>query len=161
MQNTKLPKTYIVILIVAIILSFIVGDKFATLQMYREQLAQASLIELANASVLDTTAEITDTAENTAANEQNIAQTADSSNKTNTTNATTTTPTAQSAKDLINLNTASKGELLALPGIGEIKAQAIIDYREKYGSFYSTEEIMNVNGIGEKTYAQLKDLICI
>lgn len=139
------------------------GDKFATLQMYREQLAQASLIELANASVLDAT-EITNTAENTVANEQSEDQNVDSSNKTtatNPTNATTTTPVAQSAKDLINLNTASKGELITLPGIGEIKAQAIIDYREKYGSFYSTEEIMNVNGIGEKTYAQLKDLICI
>lgn len=158
MQNTKLSKTYIVVLVAAIILSFIVGDKFATLQMYREQLAQVSLIELANASVLDDTAEIINTADNAVANEQSGAQATDNNNKTN---ATATAPVAQSAKALINLNTAGKGELITLPGIGEVKAQAIIDYREKYGSFYSTEEIMNVNGIGEKTYAQLKDLICI
>lgn len=161
MQNTKLSKTYIVVLVAAIILSFIVGDKFATLQMYREQLAQASLIELANASVLDDTAEIINTADNAVANEQSGAQATDNNNKTNATPATATAPINQSAKALINLNTAGKGELITLPGIGEVKAQAIIDYREKYGSFYSTEEIMNVNGIGEKTYAQLKDLICI
>lgn len=161
MQNTKLSKTYIVVLIAAIIISFIIGDKFATLQMYREQLAQASLIELANTSILDDMADAANTAENSVSNEQTIVQTADNTNKTNTTNATTTTPAAQLEKTLINLNTASKGELITLPGIGEVKAQAIIDYREKYGSFYSTEEIMNVNGIGEKTYAQLKDLICI
>lgn len=67
---------------------------------------------------------------------------------------------AQSANpNLININTATLEELDALPGIGPSKAQAIIDYRQKYGKFTRKEDLMGVSGIGEKTYAELKDLI--
>lgn len=59
----------------------------------------------------------------------------------------------------ININTATLEELDTLPGIGEKKAQAIIDYRENESPFLKPEDIMNVSGIGEKTYEQLKDLI--
>ena len=62
---------------------------------------------------------------------------------------------------LININTASQDELETLPGIGEVIAGNIIDYREDNGSFSSIEEIKNVNRIGDKLYEQIKDLITI
>ncbi len=59
----------------------------------------------------------------------------------------------------ININTATLDELDALPGIGPSKAEAIIKYRETESRFNSIEDIMNVSGIGEKTYEKLKDHI--
>ena len=56
----------------------------------------------------------------------------------------------------VNLNTASKDELVALPGIGPAKAQAILDYRKTHGSFKSVEELKDVKGIGAKRYEKLK-----
>lgn len=59
----------------------------------------------------------------------------------------------------ININTASKNELMELPGIGESKAEAIILYRQK-SKFNSIDEIKNVSGIGDKIYENIKiDLI--
>ncbi len=62
---------------------------------------------------------------------------------------------------LININTANQEELESLPGIGEVKARAIINYRTQNGYFLNLEELMNVEGIGQKTFDQLKDLITI
>ena len=59
----------------------------------------------------------------------------------------------------IDLNTASAEELETLPGIGEAKAQAIIDYRESNGEFQSLEEIMEVRGIGPAIYESIRDLV--
>lgn len=59
----------------------------------------------------------------------------------------------------ININTATKEELMTLTGIGESKAKDIISYREKNGAFKSVEEIKNVSGIGETLYAQIKEAI--
>ena len=61
----------------------------------------------------------------------------------------------------INLNTATKEELLTLDGIGESYADRIIAYRENNGPFQSTEEILQVKGIGEKTYQKIKDRIIV
>ncbi|MFO7881801.1 MAG: helix-hairpin-helix domain-containing protein [Kosmotogaceae bacterium] len=59
----------------------------------------------------------------------------------------------------ININIAGKDELKELPGIGDVLAQRILDYRKQFGQFSSSEEIMNVSGIGEKTYESIRELI--
>ena len=62
---------------------------------------------------------------------------------------------------LININTASESELTKLPGIGNSKAAAIIEYREENGNFSSKEDIKNVSGIGDSTYSNIEDLITV
>ncbi|MDD8016210.1 MAG: helix-hairpin-helix domain-containing protein [Acidobacteriota bacterium] len=61
----------------------------------------------------------------------------------------------------LNINTASAAELQNLPRIGPKVAQRIVDYRTANGNFKKIEEIMKVNGIGEKVFAQIKDLITV
>jgi len=61
----------------------------------------------------------------------------------------------------ININTASLTELQKLPRIGEKVAQRIIDFRKEHGPFNKIEELMKVQGIGEKTFNNLKDLITV
>lgn len=61
----------------------------------------------------------------------------------------------------ININTAAAAELSVLPGVGEKRAQAIIEYREAHGPFASREEIMEVSGIGPGIFADIEDLIVL
>ena len=62
---------------------------------------------------------------------------------------------------LVNLNTASKEELMTLPGVGESKALKIITYREENGGFNAIEDIMNITGIKEKMFDKIKDHITV
>ena len=61
----------------------------------------------------------------------------------------------------VNVNTADIDELCRLKGIGKTKAQAIIDYRTENGPFTYAEELMNVSGIGESTFAQIAPQILL
>jgi competence protein ComEA len=65
------------------------------------------------------------------------------------------------ATDPINLNAATAAQLQTLPGVGASAAQRILDYRQKNGSFKKIEELMNVKGIGEKSFLKLKPLITV
>lgn len=71
-----------------------------------------------------------------------------------------TSDSKDSSKDKININKASKEELMSLPNIGEKRADSILEYRES-NKFETIEDIKNVNGIGEKFYQSLKDLITV
>lgn len=62
---------------------------------------------------------------------------------------------------LININTATQEELETLPSIGEVRAQAIIAYREEHGGFRTTDELMEVSGIGEKIFADIAPHITV
>jgi competence protein ComEA len=66
-----------------------------------------------------------------------------------------------SPQTLININTASADELVLLPGIGEVLAERIVTYRNEYGLFASTDEIMRVSGIGSAKYEDIKKLITV
>ncbi len=61
----------------------------------------------------------------------------------------------------VNINTDSIYELCLLPGIGEAKANAILEYRKENGDFHNTDELLNVNGIGQNTFNNLKEYIYV
>jgi len=69
--------------------------------------------------------------------------------------------TAPVDRTLVNINTATLEQLDTLPGIGPVIAQRIIDYRANMGEFQSIETITEVSGIGEATFAKIKELITI
>ena len=78
--------------------------------------------------------------------------------------AGTNSNTANISKDedgKINLNQATKEELMTLSGVGEKKAEKIIEYREENGSFKTIEDLKNVNGFGEKSFESLEKYISI
>lgn len=71
----------------------------------------------------------------------------------------TTAPTPEPR--IININTASVQELQTLPNIGPTTAQAIVNYRERVGPFESLDQLLNVSGIGTKTFEGLTGLITL
>lgn len=101
----------------------------------------------------------------TKASNSTCAATTTRAETTTQTEKTTAKPASTTAKPvytgIVNINTASKSELMSLNGIGEVKAQAIIDYREANGQFSVIEEIMQVSGIGEKTFEKIKNRITV
>ena len=66
---------------------------------------------------------------------------------------------AEDRSETVELNTATAMELRTLPGVGERTAERIIEYREEHGGFEKIEDVMNVRGIGEKTFLRLRPLI--
>ena len=79
----------------------------------------------------------------------------------NASGGSNTNDTGFEENKIININTASKSELTTLSGIGDVKAQAIIDYRNTNGFFKSIEDIKNVSGIGDVVFSKIKDYITV
>jgi competence protein ComEA len=61
----------------------------------------------------------------------------------------------------VNLNTATLAQLDGLPGVGPVLAQRIIDFRLQHGGFKDVGELRQVDGIGEETFARLKNLVTL
>ncbi|WP_433080122.1 helix-hairpin-helix domain-containing protein [Dactylosporangium sp. CA-052675] len=70
-------------------------------------------------------------------------------------------PVAGAGSGLVDLNTASAAELQKLPGIGEVLAQRIVEYREAHGGFRAVTDLRHVEGIGDAKFAQLKDKVTV
>ena len=69
--------------------------------------------------------------------------------------------TSNGENNIVNINTASKEDLITIPGLGEAKAEAIIKHREDNGNFKSIEDIKNVSGIGDSLFEKIKDYITV
>jgi competence protein ComEA len=69
--------------------------------------------------------------------------------------------TAGESGTMVNLNTATSAELQALPGIGPATATRILEYRQKNGPFKKIEEVMNVQGVGEKIFLRLRPQLSV
>ena len=91
---------------------------------------------------------------------ENVA-TAGSADDSQNSGTSSSSPSNQGDGTKINLNTANVTELQKLTGIGQKKAEQIIAYREQNGSFKKIEDLMQVSGIGEKTFASLKDQLAV
>jgi len=61
----------------------------------------------------------------------------------------------------VNINTATIEKLMSLQGIGEKKAESIVEYREKFGSFTTIEDLKGVKGVGDKIFSKIKDQIAV
>jgi competence protein ComEA len=70
-------------------------------------------------------------------------------------------PPVAAPADVVNLNSATAVQIAALPGIGAKTADLVVQYREKNGPFKKIEEIMNVRGIGEKSFLRIKDRLTV
>ncbi len=82
-------------------------------------------------------------------------------NKVISTDTTDTNNTTQPQDGKIDLNTANLQQLQLIPGVGEVIAQRILDYRTDQGGFQAVEELLNVSGIGEKKFEQIKQYVKI
>ena len=70
-------------------------------------------------------------------------------------------PATMAKTATVDLNSATVTDLESLPGVGRRTAERIVEYRQKNGSFKKIEELMNVKGIGEKSFLKLKPLIAV
>ncbi len=84
-----------------------------------------------------------------------------SDNNTSTSKTSQDVTTVNSAAYPINLNDCTVDELITIDGIGEVKASAIIEYRELIGGYTSVEEIKNIKGIGDKIYEKISPYLCV
>lgn len=94
--------------------------------------------------------------EQSTSNQQNYAQYASSQ-----TNSASEDDGDISVTYPLNLNTCTAEELMTISGIGEVKASAIIEYREYLGGYTSVEQIKNIKGIGDKIYEKISPYLTV
>ena len=75
--------------------------------------------------------------------------------------ATASGASSAAPASMVNINSAGVDELVTLPGIGKAYAERIVEYRQKNGPFKKVEDILNVRGIGEKTFDRIKDRLTL
>ena len=93
---------------------------------------------------------------------QNISESIDQiENETQNVISSAAVVPSASSDGLLNINQASESELMQLPGIGQVKAAAIVTYRNSNGPFSSIEEIKNVPGIKEAAFEKIKGMITV
>ena len=68
---------------------------------------------------------------------------------------------AAASTEIVNLNTATAAQIASLPGIGPKTADLVVEYRVKNGPFKKIEEVMNVRGIGEKSFLKIKNRLTV
>ena len=78
-----------------------------------------------------------------------------------TSNPSTESETGTMPNDKVNLNHATLAQLMTLPGIGEVKAQAIMQHRQEHNGFQTIDQLLQVNGIGSAIYSQIAHLVCV
>lgn len=109
-----------------------------------------------NPAVINTTAGVSTVKNNS--NTGNATNTTTAMGSSNSNNASTS---VKKNSDVVNLNTATVEELMTLEGIGEVRAQSIISYRNENGNFTTIEELKNVSGIGDRTFDKIKNNITV
>ncbi|MDX9708257.1 MAG: ComEA family DNA-binding protein [Trichloromonas sp.] len=70
-------------------------------------------------------------------------------------------PKAATVQKVVNINTATLEQLEALPGVGPVSAQRILEYRDQIGPFKSVDQLVEVKGIGEKSLGKFRDLVTV
>lgn len=86
---------------------------------------------------------------------------ADPAPESSVSNTASTVDTTNNTQTLLNINTATKEQLMTLPGIGEVKASQIIARRQEQGGFSSIEDLLNISGIGDKTLEAIRPHLTI
>lgn len=82
-------------------------------------------------------------------------------NSNQSSTSSSTTSSTESTSSLVKINQATKEEIETLPGIGAVKAEAIVQYREEHGFFQSVSDLQSISGIGQKTVEKLEPYIQI
>ena len=90
---------------------------------------------------------------------KNTSSTINIENKETDTNDSNNNSNSNNSK--VNINTGGVEELKALPGVGDLLAQKIIDYREENGKFKTIDELKNVSGIGDKKFESMKEYVSV
>lgn len=145
----------ILLMIVLLFVAFCAG-----LYIGKQQKADGFVIVTQRQAPAQETAERKETEKTTQGTKPSVKATEKTAQSTASQTEESTEPT-EPGDTRMNLNTATKEELMTLPGIGEVLAQRILDFRESYGPFQSVDDLDMVEGIGQKTIDKLRERVTV